>query len=59
MERDIFDMKNLQNIEAVLRNKFNETLNPCFLILASSYTDIIEAKKYNIEFKEKEDEISL
>lgn len=59
MEKDIFGLKNLQNIEASLRNKFNETLNPCFLAIASSYRDIIEAKKYNIQFKEKEDELSL
>ena len=59
MERETIDIMKMQELEEKYRKKFFESLNPCFLVIASSYREIIEAKKYNIQFKEKEDEISL
>ncbi len=59
MEKEIINLAKYEELEAKYREDFSKTLNPCYLALASSYRDIIEAKKYNIKFAEKEDELSL
>ena len=59
MEKELLDLDKIQELEEVYRKKFTETLNPCFLVIAASYQEIIQAKKYNLKYREKEDELSL
>ena len=59
MEKETIDLMRIQELEEKYRKAFCESLNPCFLVIAASYREIIQAKKYNIEYKEKDDELSL
>lgn len=59
MEKETIDLSKYEQLEAKYREDFLKTLNPCYLVIAASYREIIEAKKYNIRFVEKEDGLSL